>query len=451
MTSPFKRAAVHGINHELIRNGFAKYPSKLAADAAADLVAGKPDGAAAALPEAPPAGPQDMGGGAPPGGHSPQDVMAVAQELMQVAEQLMASAKGGAGAPDAAGGPVPGMPPPEKAEPAAEELGKQAAAADLETVARESAANLLNKIAMEKQALGDKVEISKGSNKNTPEAAAKEEGLAKLDLQQRPVEEYHHGVGKTEMDTTSGMIGKMEKQPVQPKTTVSGTNSVNEDAGKSASFQGFRDALLKQAAVGDKVEIAKGKNKNTADAAAKEEGLAKLDKMQRPANYALVGVGNANFKEPAAARIGMEQPHPEAPKTKATGASTNSVIEASKVSEEQFQAAQVLMFESCAEKVGQALPLNMTSEQKVASINAMIAMTDGGRQNFINRLHTASKTAGELAEMLGMTAGTEESKQEPKTEKAEKKEEAKEEKKEASANPMMVRIQAIADKATARK
>lgn len=55
---------------------------------------------------------------------------------------------------------------------------------------------------------------------------------------------------------------------------------------------------------------------------------AALD-AHRPEGYAVVGQGNANFSEPAAARVGTEQKHPHAP-TGVGGASGNSVTQASK-------------------------------------------------------------------------------------------------------------------------
>jgi hypothetical protein len=61
---------------------------------------------------------------------------------------------------------------------------------------------------------------------------------------------------------------------------------------------------------------------------ASPDAAAVLD-AHRPEGYAVVGQGNANFKEPQAARIGTEQPHPLAP-TGVGGAATNSVVEASK-------------------------------------------------------------------------------------------------------------------------
>jgi hypothetical protein len=54
---------------------------------------------------------------------------------------------------------------------------------------------------------------------------------------------------------------------------------------------------------------------------------AKLD-AHRPEGYANVGQGNTNFKEPQAARVGTEEPHPMAPGH--GGASGNSVTDASK-------------------------------------------------------------------------------------------------------------------------
>src|SRR4051812_4847909 len=93
MSSLFKRAAVRGIAHELVARGVAQFPTKEAMEAAADAVADGP--VAAPMPEA-----------SPEQGHDPQQVVAVAQKLIQIGEALMQQAAGAGGAP--AGG---GMPP----------------------------------------------------------------------------------------------------------------------------------------------------------------------------------------------------------------------------------------------------------------------------------------------------------------------------------------------------
>ena len=81
----FKRAAARGIAHELVRTGVCSFPSKYAMDGAADAVADASPG----LPEM-----------SPPEGHDPEHVAAVANKLIQIAQELMQSA-GPSGPPGA--------------------------------------------------------------------------------------------------------------------------------------------------------------------------------------------------------------------------------------------------------------------------------------------------------------------------------------------------------------
>ena len=415
----FKRAAARGVAYELVRNGIVAFPSKEAMDEAADAVADSP--AAEGMPE--------MSG---EGGHSPEELSAVAQKLMEIAHALMEQA--GAAAPGAGGMPpemhpegseAAGMPPPSpEAAKMSMDLTKTAAESDYQTVAAESAVACMDKAAAEVKQATSGALIHGGDKGNDASQAAAVGEVAALDKKQRPEGAYHHGVGKTELDTIGGLIGDMSKHPKGPANSPSGSNSVSQDAG-SASKQGSLDAELKKIA-NKLVGLHDGTDKNKLTDSAKIDTVAQLDNKNRPQGKYLVGVGNANFSEPQTHRIGHEEPHPNAPKNSPSG--TNSVMQASKTSEEE---AFVVLFKKTAEDVGPYLP-RMSDDEKVAHITKMIGYDHDGRQEYLNGLHK--------------TAGADESKESKKHEKGEsakyeKKEEKDETKKESA---LLGRIREIA-------
>lgn len=377
----FKRAAVRGVAYEMVRNGIIAFPSKEAMDEAADAVADAPS-------PAPAGGMPEMSG---EGGHSPEELAQVAQKLMEIAHALMEQA--GASAPGAGGMP-PGMehegaapegpPPSPEAAKMSMDLTKTAAASDYQTVAAEVAVQCMDKAASEvKQATGGAL-IHGGDKGNDASQAAQHGEVAELDKKQRPEGAYHHGVGKTELDTIKGLIGDMSKNPEGPKNTPGGSNSVSQDAGSSK--QGSLDAELKKIA-NKLVGLHDGTDKNKLTDAAKIDTVAQLDQKNRPQGKYHVGRGNANIKEDEAARIGKEQPHPNAPKNSPSG--TNSIIDASKTSEEE---AFVTLFKKTAADVGPYLP-EMGEDEKVAAISRMIGYDHDQRQEYLNTLHSEKKAA----------------------------------------------------------
>lgn len=370
--SLFKRAAVRGIAHELVRNSVCEFPSKEAADEAADAVADGP-----AMQHAP-----EVSG---PEGHQPEDVAAIANKLIEIAHALMAEAQGGGapgGAPGGdAGGPPGGGAPPD---PAAMAAMKQASERDLEVCAAEAAAQVMEKAAAEAKQAG--ALIQGGDKGNKPEQATKTHEIAELDQKQRPQGKYQIARGDTELDTKDGLIGKGKAQPAKPKNSPAGSNSVNKDF-KGASLE---EQIAKIASKLVGLHDGKNSNKETKFTAVNE--LAKLDLQNRPEGYAVVGQGNANFSEPQAARVGTEQPHPAAPKNKAEGG-TNSVMQASKAAElNEEEQAFVTLFGKCAEDVGPYLPEGLSTEEKVAQIKSMMVLDRDARQARILELH---KTAAE--------------------------------------------------------
>jgi len=374
----FKRAAARGVAHELVRRGIIAFPSKQAMDEAADAVADSP--AAAPMPEM-----------SPEGGHSPEELAAVANKLMEIAHALMEQA--GASAPGAGGMP-PGMehegaapegpPPSPEAAKAAMDLTKTAAASDYESLAAAIAVECMEKAAAEvKQATGGAL-IHGGDKGNDAAQAAQHGEVAALDKKQRPEGEYHHGMGNTELDAMKGHIGDLSKNPKGPANTPGGSNSVSKDAG-SAKAAGL-DAELKKIA-NKLVGLHDGKDKNKLTDSAKIDTVGALDQKNRPQGKYLVGMGNANFSEPQDSRIGKEMPHPNAPKNSPSG--TNSVIEASKTSEED---AFLVLFKKTAEDVGPYLPA-MSDDEKVAAISKMIGYDHDARQEYLTTLHTEKKAS----------------------------------------------------------
>jgi hypothetical protein len=416
MTSLFKQAMVLGIQHELTRNNIVQYPSKQAAEAAADAVAG--GDVAQAMPET-----------SGEGGHDPAQVQMLAQQLIQLGNQMMAEAKGG---PSGAAA----LSVPEGSSPDAEagSLGKSASDHSPEAVAPYVAWSLMQKAAAETSA-GQKAEIAKPGNKNTLSNAAQTDGTAAIDNKARPEGTHVVGVGNTNMDTSGGEVGKVTDHPDKPTTSPAGGNSVTpKAAGLDPQFAAKVAAAM---AAGRKAEIAKPANKNTLPAAAATDGIAAIDLKNRPVGFAVVGQGNANFKEPQAARVGLEMPHPQAPTTGAPG--SNSVIEASKAAADQ---ALVLLYNKTAAEVGPYLPQNFNEAAKIASVRAMIGMGDDARAAFLAKL-AGVKTAGELAEILGMGSGShEEESEKDESGKPKKKEGEGEKAKEAQTNDLLARVNA---------
>lgn len=373
----FKRAAARGVAHELVRQGIIAFPSKEAMDEAADAVADGPP--AEGMPEM-----------SSDEGHSPEQLAEVANKLMEIAHALMEQA--GASAPGAGGmppgleheGAAPEGPPPSpEAAKAAMDLTKTASEADYESLAADIAVECMEKAAEEAKVASGGALVQGGDKGNDASQAAQHGEVAALDKKQRPEGMYHHGAGKTELETMQGHLGDLSKNPAGPANTPGGSNSVSSDAGSSKAAG--LDAQLKKIA-NKLVGLHDGEDKNKLTDAAKIDTLAALDHKNRPQGKYLVGVGKANFSEPQAHRIGHEEPHPNAPKNSPSG--TNSVIQASKTSEED---AFLVLFKKTAADVGPYLP-TMSDDEKVAAISRMIGYDHDARQSYLNTLH-AEKTS----------------------------------------------------------
>ena len=372
----FKRAAARGVAYELVRQGVCAFPSKTAMDEAADAVAD----AQPAMPEM-----------SPEGGHSPEELAQVANKLMEIAHALMeqAGAAGGAPPEGAPPGAEPTPPPDPEAAKAAAYLSKTASEADPESVAVNEAVACMEKAAGETKQSG--ALIHGGDKGNSFDQAARDGEVAALDKKNRPEGAYHHGQGKTELDTIQSLVGDMSKAK-GPANTPSGSNSLTEDVGKK---HGSLDAELKKIA-NKLVGLHEGKSQNKLTDAAKYDQIAALDNKNRPEGTYHVGQGHTNFSESQDARIGVEIKHPKAPSNSPAG--TNSVIQASQASHASKTSSEedafVLLFKKTAEDVGAYLPGSLSEDEKVAAISKMIGFDRDQRQSYITELHT-EKAASE--------------------------------------------------------
>lgn len=380
--SLFKQAAARGVAHELVRRGFIAFPSKEAADEAADAVADNMGMLGGPPEEAMP----DISG---PNGHPPEDYAAIANQLIELAEALMAQA------------------PEQKV--AAYMLHKTASSMDLDAAAYDAALSCMEKAA---GAL-----IEGGDKGNDLAQAGQTNEVAKLDDKQRPEGTYAVSNGDTALDTSKGEIGHLGASTAPPTETPAGGNSVTEDAKTAA----LRAHIRKMASA----LIQGGDKGNTPEQAAQTNEVAKLDQAQRPEGKYKVEQGGANFSEPQAARVGLESTVP----VSTTPSGTNSVIEASKTSEED--AAFLTLFKKCAADVGPFLPAQLSEEEKVAAISTMIGFDRDGRQAFLDGLYRKTAAVKEEPTENAVTEALE----------ALRKDEAE---KKAAESPLLAEIRRIA-------
>jgi hypothetical protein len=260
-TTLFKRAYVRGLNAELARAGLVAYPTKEAADHAADFVADR-----SGMPD-PFTQPQ----------HVTHKVAADLCGLLKQASDTLCAQAGGY----------------------SPELSKTAAAADPYDMAAHDCATLMQKVAYETEA------------PNTAEEAARHNEAAALDASHRPAGYAVSGVGNY-VDMGKGRTGTEEPQP--RGDGVSGVNSPTENSMKSAA------ARLAAKVAGSYAGTPGAPPANTLAAAAKNNEAAELDQANRPQGYANVGVNASKVTVPAGAVTGHEQPvaranHPEGSNT----------------------------------------------------------------------------------------------------------------------------------------
>lgn len=268
----FRRSFVRGLNADLVRTGEAVYPSKIAADLAADFVAdrsGMPDPVFEGMDHK------------------------IAFELcnmLKAASHFLCQEAGGY----------------------SPEHSKTAAALDPAHAAQQAAIEVMQKVAFEQQ----------GGN-TLAEAAQHSDGAA-LDLMNRGEGYAVTGMGNYE-DKGVGAVGTEEL--AHRRDGVDGMNSAVE-ATKAA--QAVYDFLAHKFAG---VEGTYTGPDNTLSQAAQHNDAAALDLERRPEGYALRGMGNTDLKPSGAAVVGAEHAVPPEHKP-ATG--SNSATSLSKSAQEKL-------------------------------------------------------------------------------------------------------------------
>lgn len=362
--SLFKRAAARGVAHELVRNGLANFGTKQAMEEAADTAADM------MMHHAP-----DMSGDE---GHDPETVAALAERLMAIADELEGMGHG---------------------DKHASESLQIEAQGDVMKLASEAALAVMEKAAYETRTAA----VMEGGDKgNTEMQAATADSVAGLDLKNRPPGYAEDSRGRSELDTTPGMVGHLSDASGHVSRSDAGLNSANEDA-KQASIRKLATAL-----------IMGGDKGNSAEQAAAHNDVGQLDQKNRPTGYAVVGKGGANFSEPQAARVGQERKPDVSPSRTVSG--TNSVIDASHAKAAAEQAVYMDMFRKTAADVGPYLPGGLSDDLKIAAIQHMMPLDRSGRQTYITAMHQAKQA--EIADLMEALHEKKETKSEEKKEHA---------------------------------
>jgi hypothetical protein len=351
--SIFKRAYSRGVNDELVRLGYIRWPSKTAADVMADAVGDQ-------MPVEPSAE-----------GVSPETAAEVAATLIDSANALVGET-GGAGMAE------------EGAPPMAEEAAlKTSAAQDLGTRAGEQAYDIMVKAAHQtKQAMGSTIEGGDKGNTMTDTPAAETE----MEAKNRPVMQYVTGVGSTQSGAGrgTGVVGKEDvgADTKAPSESPSGTNSVIEQ-----SKMGTLRSIIQKVAMGSTIEG--GDKGNTAAGAVAAETIQEF--QRRPEGYATNMLAQSDLPVTPAATVGTEQPQPvqpgESPAGSTPGAAGNSVVEWSNESKTGAEDPFIALFRKTAEMVGSSLPSNLAEEIKIAHLRQMMGMTDAERAEYVGLLH----------------------------------------------------------------
>jgi len=370
----FKRAFVRGLNTELVRTGAVVYPSKEAADYAADYIAdnsGMPD-------------PLSQGDAL-----TQKVASALCDHLVEASQHLCKEAG-------------------DKYNP---QVTKTAQATDPADLAQTSAWALMEKAAAETGSLSEG-----GDEPNDLAAAASTNAEAALEEQQRP-ENYANmgedGVGDYE-DKGKGHVGVEESHPESPQATDAGTNSAIENTQK----QGALAEIIQKVAAGTGSLSHGGDTPNSLPAAAADNAEAALELNRRPENYANMGeagVGNSTMVPDAAAQVGTEQPHPEAPA--ATDAGQNTATEHTKGASAFDQ-----LFTDTAQDVVPYLPSQMAEQHKVAHVRAMMGLADGQRAAYLHDLYAqlgSEKNASLVKDHFLKTAAAKGASSNPKAPNAE--------------------------------
>lgn len=330
----FKRAFVRGLNAELMRQGVVHFPSKEAADHAADYVADN---------------------------FCPDPIQSGESITLKVAHTLCEQL-------NAAGDHLC----KEAGDQYQPVLNKTAAEHDPAEYALFDAWQVMEKVAAETGSL-----YEGGDSANDMPHGAQHNAEAALEAKRRP--ENYANLGEDGQGDLArkgeGSVGTEEMHPEAPGASDSGSNSVQEYSKMSS----LANIVRKVAQEG---MMTPGADKNDLPAAAAHNAAAAQELARRGENYANkgeAGVGRSDMVPSAADQVGTEQPHPEAPAAPMHAGKTNVPMEHSKSAFDQ-------LFRDTAQDMLAYLPDGMDDTSKVAHLRANMGFETEKRAEYIHAM-----------------------------------------------------------------
>jgi hypothetical protein len=231
---------------------------------------------------------------------------------------------------------------------------------------------------MTKAAEGSTIE---GGDKGNTEGESPQ-GETKMDASQRPPGYAENSLGKTEVDTRPGAVGKEEEQPNKPKESPSGDNSVQEHS-RTASLAD----LFRKSAEGSTIM---GGDKGNQTMSSAE---AMMDASQRPAGYAVLphqgALGEMMNLVTGPAVIGRETAQPNKPGESPSGSNSLTEHSAKAAAEDPY----IALFKKVATEIHEYLPGGLREDGKIAAVRACMGMTTEEKAYYLRGLQKEAADA----------------------------------------------------------
>jgi hypothetical protein len=321
----FKHAYVRGIQTALVNSGAAAFPDEITATKIADYIADRVDAD-------------------PLVGVSREVTHKIGTSLIQASDWIKQQ---------------PGF--------KAASWNKLATWEDVATLADHNATQLMTKAAE-----GSTIEGGDKGNSQAESMSAE----SKMDASQRPPGYAENSLGKSDVDTKPGTVGKEEAVSNGPSESPSGSNSVIEHS-RTASLS----SLFRKAAEGSTILGGDKGNKEPWSA----EG--KMDMDNRPAGYAVLpsqgGLGEMMKLVTGPAVIGKEMAQPVMPSQSPGGSNSLTEHSAKAAAEDPY----IALFKKVATEVHPYLPTGINENAKIAAVRACMGMNTKEKAHYLHGLH----------------------------------------------------------------
>jgi len=411
-----RKAYVRGVTKALSDTGAVKFASEELAIEAADAVA-------------------DTMSEQPIGDVAPDATAEIASVLVDLSNQLGEAAGTAAQvaevvAGEGGGAPAPGaMPPmdagpPMAAEPAAapaaapapkEEPPKEESPEEKKASLVKAAAFLRSKLA---EGTGTTITGDKPQQQNTQSQATGVTGEGAMDTKQRPVDFANvgeDGVG-TQEASGDGAIGQEGKIPGVGMGNVAaeGTNSATQ-AVKSATLRNLIKNAMGTTITGDRPD-----QQNTPSAAAAVTSEGAMEASMRPVDFANMGEAGVGQSAQQAAEIasavGTETAHPGS-MGHVGQQGTNSAIQQTPGEGATGKTAEdaewINRFKATSAKYASVLPFWLNTDQKVASVQYLMAMSPSEAQSTAKHIEKTATLPEGMTEYVAHKVGVDKTAAQP--------------------------------------